>query len=109
MNTKYPHGTLNKLWRDPHHWKWGGIYVCSEDPRWIVPKRQMWRGWTINFGHPKGWIGFILFTIVIISPTLYLTSLGLADTKYWYITILSTLLMTCIFCAFCASTKRYEE
>jgi hypothetical protein len=51
MKPKVTRDKLEQLWRDPVNWKRGLIYSCKDDPRIVVPKKQKWRGWTINFAH----------------------------------------------------------
>jgi hypothetical protein len=59
MSAKLPPGTLDKLWNDPANWRARYIYSCKADPRFVVPKRNRWAGWTINFAHPGAWIYLI--------------------------------------------------
>ena len=43
---------VDALWRDPAHWRCGGVvYVCPTDARLFVPKQVWWMGFTLNFGH----------------------------------------------------------
>jgi hypothetical protein len=58
MSAKLPPGTLDKLWNDPANWRLNSIYVCKDDPRYLVPKRVRWAGWTVNFAHKGAWICF---------------------------------------------------
>lgn len=51
------------LWRDPQHWN-GGLYWCKEDPRFWVPKRVRWMGWTLNLAHP--WAPAALVSAVVL-------------------------------------------
>jgi uncharacterized membrane protein len=48
-------GDAQQEWSDPRNWRggWLGLYGSKRDPRLWVPKRQRWRGWTINLEHPK--------------------------------------------------------
>jgi hypothetical protein len=59
MNAKLPRGTLEKLWSDPANWRINSIYVCKDDPRYLVPKRVRWAGWTVNFARKGAWIYFV--------------------------------------------------
>jgi len=47
---------------DPDNYKWGIFYYNREDMRGIVPKRNKWMGWTLNFAQPLAWV--ILLAIV---------------------------------------------
>jgi hypothetical protein len=71
---------IQKMWEDPKNWKYlGAGYFCPDDPRVVVPKRNMF-GWTVNFGHPrKAWLNIIYS--VFITP---LAAVGL----YFLITFL---------------------
>lgn len=57
---------------DPQNWKWGVFYVNDKDNRLIVPKRMKSFGWTLNFAHPKVWIGIVMIIVIIIFTKLYL-------------------------------------
>lgn len=59
---------MNKDFRDndPGNWKWGIFYVNYKDSRLIVPKQVESLGWTLNFAHPKVWIGIGLIGVIII-------------------------------------------
>ena len=64
---------MSKDFRDdnPEHWKWGVFYVNAKDDRVIVPKRIKSMGWTLNFAHPKAYMGFALIIIIIIASQIY--------------------------------------
>ena len=61
---------LERLWQDPRYWKPPGIYRCAADPRLVVPKRQRWRGWTINFAHRTAWLVLLGSIVVAVGPLL---------------------------------------
>jgi hypothetical protein len=109
MKSKLPKGTLQRLWDDPKHWRAGGIYVSPEDPRSIVPKRRTFMGWTVNFGHRGGWIALLVMGVSVSTPIIYLSTLGLTDSKIWYETLLTIVILTCLFCSYLASPKRFED
>ena len=53
---------------DPDNYKWGIFYYNREDLRGIVPKRNKWMGWTLNFAQPLAWVlilGIIVFAVVM--------------------------------------------
>ena len=54
----------------PHEWN-GDLYFCTQDARFIVPKRNPWLGWTLNLGHPYSQVA--LPALVILPPLLLLT------------------------------------
>ena len=47
---------------DPDNYKWGIFYFNRDDLRAIVPKRNRWMGWTLNFAQPLAWV--IILAIV---------------------------------------------
>jgi len=61
---------------DDRYWKFGGIYVNSNDPA-IFVERRVGLGWTINFGNPRGLLvmlfilalpfAFTAFTFVVMG------------------------------------------
>lgn len=105
---KLPHGTLEKLWSDPRNWRPLCIYSCKEDPRWIVPKKNTWGGWTMNFGHSRGWIGFLILLLSLLAPLMYLASVNRVNTAEWFVTILFLVICQIFVCAWYANPKRYE-
>jgi uncharacterized membrane protein len=53
---------------DPENYKWGLFYFNPDDLRAIVPKRNRWMGWTLNFGQPLAWLiilGIIAFAVIM--------------------------------------------
>ncbi|HEY7029255.1 MAG TPA: DUF5808 domain-containing protein, partial [Gemmatimonadales bacterium] len=64
-----------RLWADPANWTLL-TYRCPEDPRIFVPKRRPWFGWTVNFGHPLGWLAMVGCIVVAASPGIYLVLTG---------------------------------
>jgi hypothetical protein len=107
MSTKLPPGTLDRLWSDPNNWRSHVFYVCPEDPRLLVPKRQKWRGWTINFGRPHAVLFLTLFMIVTIVPLLLLAALGLM--LLLPVAIGIVLLVACVAGIYYSSPARYED
>lgn len=57
-----PEPTIEELHADPAHWKLGIFYVCSKDPRVLVPKRIQGLGWTINFARPSALVWIIVIS-----------------------------------------------
>ena len=56
----------NKMKRnDPDHYKWGIFYFNPNDQRIILPKRNLWLGYTVNFANPYSY--FIILGILIIK------------------------------------------
>ncbi len=54
---------------NPEKYKWGMIYFDPKDSRIIVPKIDMYRGWTFNFGHPVSYIIMLIFIALLIVFT----------------------------------------
>ena len=38
------------------HWRWGFCYVNAGDDRILVPKRNVFLGWTFNFAHYESFV-----------------------------------------------------
>ena len=66
---------LDRLWANPANWTLL-TYRCPEDPRIFVPKRRPWFGWTVNFGHPLGWLAVVGCIVVAAGPGIYLVLTG---------------------------------
>ena len=64
---------LRALWENDAHWS-GGIYFCKKDPRFFVPKRHRWMGWTINFGHRAGSIALLILILGMYGLGMYVGS-----------------------------------
>jgi hypothetical protein len=109
MNTKLPSGTLDKLWSDSSNWTAGIIYVCKDDPRFIVPRRMKWSGWTLNFAHPSAWVTLLLIFLSLIIPSLYLLQARLTGTVACYAYLAGIIVFWCVLSALLSSPKRYER
>ena len=48
------HAINEREWRRPENWHAGmlGVYSSEQDSRFLVPKRNRYMGWTLNFAHP---------------------------------------------------------
>jgi uncharacterized membrane protein len=60
--------TKNTDENDPENYKWGLFYFNPDDLRAIVPKRNKWMGWTLNFAQPLSWVillGIVAFAVLI--------------------------------------------
>ena len=109
MNTKLPPGTLDSLWEDRQNWKAYGMYFCKTDPRIIVPKRQKWAGWTMNFAHISGWVAFVATIFYVALPILLLCENGLFFGWIGYGAIAWLLISVSAVCWIFSSPKRYEN
>jgi hypothetical protein len=109
MTAKLPAGTLEKLWADPSNWRGGVIYVCKEDPRFIVPRRWKWGGWTLNFAHASAWTALAVVALVIVVPGYHFVMAGLIGTWIWWVFLAGMVVILCAASAVLASPGRYEE
>ncbi|MHB8095494.1 MAG: DUF5808 domain-containing protein [Candidatus Aminicenantales bacterium] len=50
---------------DPGNYRWGIFYFNPRDSRAIVPKRNAWMGWTLNFARPISFL--ILLGIFLVA------------------------------------------
>ncbi|MEO7299562.1 MAG: DUF5808 domain-containing protein [Verrucomicrobiota bacterium] len=109
MSTKLPPGTLDKLWAEPKNWRAHFIYVCQDDPRVIVPKRNKWRGWTLNFAHGSAWLALVTLILAVGLPLIYLAKSRLVNTGIWYAALAGIVVITGGLCWFLSSPRRYEK
>ncbi len=109
MNPKLPRGTLDSLWSNPQNWKAYGLYFCPEDPRFIVPKRCKWAGWTINASHASGWIALAVAIVYLMLPLTFLANIHRLDSTAGFGTVIFLLISVSGICWFLASPDQYEE
>jgi hypothetical protein len=101
--------SLEQLWCNPANWKLGLFYTCKDDPRVIVPKRQKWRGWTINLAHRHA-IPFFVLILLVAGLPLYLAALaGLVGTWIWWSILIVTVAIVGFACWYWASPDRYTK
>ena len=68
MKTQFEQNEADRMRNDPENYKWGIFYFNPQDSRFIVPKRNQWMGWTLNFANPYSYViifGIILFVIIM--------------------------------------------
>jgi uncharacterized membrane protein len=65
MKSKFNPGNFNRIEKNPENYKWGIFYFNPDDTRIILPKRNQWMGWTLNFANL--WTYVILGTFLIIA------------------------------------------
>ena len=59
---------------DIKNWKFGIIYHCRDDPRFIV--RNRWKiGWAWNFGNQKTALFLPVFMLIFVTPALFIAPL----------------------------------
>jgi hypothetical protein len=107
MKPKVTRDKLAQLCRDPANWKRGLIYSCKDDPRIVVPKKQKWRGWTINFAHRRATPTLILMILASGLPVFLLAIFGLARTPIWWACLFLTMAIICLVCWYLSSPSRY--
>ena len=63
------HAINEREWRRPENWHAGmlGVYSSEQDSRFLVPKRNRYMGWTLNFAHPWAWP---IFLALLLGPLL---------------------------------------
>jgi uncharacterized membrane protein len=64
MKTPFEQNQLDRMRNNPDNYKWGIFYFNPGDPGIIVPKRNRWLGWTLNFANPYSYLvllGIIVF------------------------------------------------
>jgi hypothetical protein len=107
MRAKLPRGTLDKLWSDPAQWHGLGFYYCKDDPRTIVPKRNKWAGWTLNFAHPSAWFNLFMGITSAVIPALLLKKYGNTWLLFLWLAVL--IVSSIITSRIRSSPRRYEE
>lgn len=68
MKTQFEQNELDRMRKNPDNYKWGIFYFNPNDSRIILPKRNLWAGWTLNFANPYSYliiIGIIAFAIIM--------------------------------------------
>ena len=53
---------MDTMRTNPDNYKWGIFYYNPMDSRTILPKRNKWFGWTLNFARPKAYL--VLLAII---------------------------------------------
>lgn len=71
MKKKDKNNQYNILLKDPDNWR-GLFYVCSKDPRIIVPKKNPKFGWTLNFGNVNSYLVIIAIIMIAIAAEYFL-------------------------------------
>ena len=66
-----------QYWSRKENWRWGMFYVCSDDPRLIVPKRPRICGYTVNFGHAAAWWVLLGMAVIPMVPVLAVILCGI--------------------------------
>ena len=109
MKLEITRDQLEQRWQDPANWRAGSIYSCQDDPRVVVPKKQRWRGWTINFAHPQAIPTLIIIILIAVLPLCLLAIYGLAGTPIWWAGLIATMAIVCLICWYLSSPNRYTQ
>ena len=109
MKAKLPCGTLERLWQDRGNWRGGMIYVCKDDPRFIVPKKPKWTGWTLNFAHGSAWAALVVCALVAAVPATFIVKAGLVGTGIWWVFLAAFVIFVCGASCLLASPRWYES
>ena len=109
MNAKLPSGSLEKFLSDANNWRVGVIYVCKDDPRFIVPRRVKWGGWTLNFAHASAWGALLVMWLSLLVPTVFFWRAGFLGTAVWFAFLVGVVVFWCVMSAVLSSPKRYEH
>lgn len=70
MKTQFDQNELDRMRNNPDNYKWGIFYFNSKDTRFILPKRNQWMGWTLNFANPYSYLiilGIIAFAVFMLN------------------------------------------
>ncbi|MGO8989412.1 MAG: DUF5808 domain-containing protein [bacterium] len=97
---------LCRMSADPSNSTRLGFYKCSSDPRWIVPKRIQWLGWTVNIAHPISakTVGLFLFiAILALAPILLVISRHPTDPKSVLMAVLVSFILVSAACHYFAT------
>ncbi len=70
---------LDRLFEDPANRPFGVFYRCSTDPRVIAPSRPGWRGWQINWAHPRALPFSLLYLATLLGPLVLVATFGPSD------------------------------
>jgi len=65
MKNPIEQNNLERMKNDPDNYKWGIFYFNPKDSRIILPKRNLWMGFTVNFANPYSYL--IILIIIILS------------------------------------------
>ena len=96
---------LDKLWSDKSNWTRFGFYKCASDPRFVVPKRVKWMGWTANIGHgiSKSIGLFVLIVAIALAPLLIAISMHPSTLIPIVLSAVASLILVSVVCHFFAT------
>ena len=52
---------------DPGNWKFGIFYFNKNDSRILLPKRNRFMGWTLNFANPYSILAVVALVVSVIA------------------------------------------
>ncbi len=65
MKTQFEQNDLDRMRNDPENYRWGIFYFNPKDSRFILPKRNVGMGWTLNFANPYSYL--VILGIIILA------------------------------------------
>lgn len=68
MRSQYEQNELDEMRKNPDNYKWGIFYFNPNDPRCIIPRRNIALGVSLNFANPYSYLiilGFIAFAVIM--------------------------------------------
>ena len=71
MKSKFNPDNLNRIEKNPEHYKWGIFYFNPDDTRIIVPKTAQWMGWTLNFANLWSYVILGIFIVIAVLVGYY--------------------------------------
>jgi len=63
MNSSFEQERLDKMSKDPKNYKLGVFYFNPDDSRFVLPKRNKWFGWTLNFANANTYVVIMLIIV----------------------------------------------
>ena len=68
IKTQLTQNELDEMRNNPNNYKWKIFYFNSKDPRFLIHKRNITMGWTLNFANTYSYlIVFLIFVIILVS------------------------------------------
>lgn len=61
--------TLRNRQRPPDN-AWKGVFYSNPDDRSLFVPKRCGIGYTVNFGHPLGWVVFVFILVMAVLPLL---------------------------------------
>ena len=65
--TQLTQNELGEMRNNPNNYKWKFFYFNSKDPRFLIHKRNIALGWTLNFANIYSYLIIFLIIVFIIK------------------------------------------